>query len=101
VYYMLVPEVGRMVLRKRVVIARGKYLRIEYLSEPLDETDGAAGDDTGAQERIPHADVTIMWDAINRVITSNRFTIFVLNSKRLQLIMVPNDTIKRVSESNC
>ena len=101
IYYMLVPEVGRMMLRKRVVIARGKYLRIEYLPEPLDETDEAAGDDTGVQERIPHADVTIMWDAINRVITSHRFTIFVLNSKRLQLIMVPNDTIKRVSESNC
>lgn len=98
-YYMLVPEIRRVVLRKRVVIARDRYVRLEYLPDPRYDkvAESKDTDDDTSTEHIPPQlpdDETITWDAIVKVVVEPHFTVFLLHSKRRMLIVIPNSAIK-------
>lgn len=98
IYYMLTPQARRVVLRKRVTIATDRYLLLEYLSEPRDETEAADGEH---QTDIPPGeaiftlpeDEIIPWDDIGQVSSTSRFMVFVLRGKPRQLILIPYSSL--------
>ncbi len=96
IYYMLTPQARRVVLRKRVVIARDRYLRLEYLREPRDESveEGEAAPESGQDEFPPPVDETIGWEDIGEICHTPKYLIFVLRDTPRQMIMIPHAAIK-------
>ena len=95
-YYMLTPEARRAILPKQVMIAPGEYIRLHYLpsekpeTEKTDETDGTAIDTFP----VP-ADETIPWTDIRRVKLTSSAIVYILNTKRLQFILIPSSAIPK------
>lgn len=94
IYYMLTPQARRVVLRKRVVIAEGRYIRLEYLPEPREETDDSDADTSDKDDFPLPADETITWDEVSQVTSTPRYIVYVLRGKPRQIILVPHSAIK-------
>ena len=90
IYYMLTPQARRVVLRKRVVIAEGRYIRLEYLPEPREETDDSDADTSDKIDFPLPADETITWDEVAQVSSTPRYVVYVLHGKPRQIILVPH-----------
>lgn len=91
IYYMLTPEARRAVLRKRVDIVPGHYLRLEYLPE-CDTTDDAGTEppasNTDINGTVPLPEV-IEWENILKVKSTSRFMVFFLKGERIRFILIP------------
>lgn len=110
IYYILTPQARRVVLRKRVLVADGRYIRLEYLPEPREEdkeecesqtnmavdvkktTDGEQSTDKVVFP-LP-ADETIPWDEVRELTWTARYMVYVLNCKPRQLILVPHSAFR-------
>lgn len=99
-YYMLTPEARRSVLRKRVVIVPGNYLRLEYLPDDdkssgenaLHEQDLASSGTKNPENRttfVAHVPETIPWEQIVKIKSTSRFRVYCLTGERMQFLLIP------------
>lgn len=89
-YYMLTPEARRAILPKQVVIDEGRSLTLRYLPEEKPEEEK---DDT-PHFKIPDDEV-IDWKDIRKVKYTSTAYVYVLNTPRLQFIIVPYLAVKK------
>ncbi len=99
-YYMLTPEARRAVTRKVLEIDDGKTLRLVYLppEKPVMKTP-LLGVDSDSMESevdivVPAPEV-IKWETIKKVKYSSKFIIYILDTPRLQFILVPYEAMPR------
>lgn len=99
-YYMLTPEARRAVTRKEVEIDEVKCMRLIYLppekpvlKQPLlgVETDP---EDMTVDVVVPDPE-TIAWGQIKKIKYTSRFTVYILDTPRLQFILIPYSAIPR------
>ncbi|MDE6393929.1 MAG: hypothetical protein K2K77_01195 [Duncaniella sp.] len=94
IFYMLAPDERVVVLRKRVVIAEGRYIRLEYLPELREETDDDDAATSGRVDFPQPEDETVMWDEVSQVTSTPRYMVYVLHGKPRQIILIPHSAIK-------
>lgn len=99
-YYMLTPEARRAVTRKEVEIDEGNSLRLIYLppekvalKTPLLGVE-VDPEDMTVDVVVPEPE-TIEWSKIKRVKYGSRFVIYILDTPRLQFILVPYEAMPR------
>ncbi|WP_297059352.1 hypothetical protein [uncultured Duncaniella sp.] len=109
-YYMLTPEARRAVLRKRVEIAEGEYIRLIYLpsENTSDDRDGLHDADPDikadmknhgpeTEEKVPEPE-TISWTEITKVRSTQQYRVYETDGKRMQFILVPWSSFLRDSQ---
>lgn len=77
-YYMLTPEARRAVALKKVEMADGQYIRLDYLIHD-DETDDFKVTDT---ETIP-------WSSIESINKFGKYLVIRLKAERMTILLVP------------
>lgn len=93
-YYMLTPEARRAVTRKEIEIDEGNELRLIYLAPekaPVKQPMlGVEYDSNNIVEEVfvPEPE-TIKWDTIKRVKYTSKFIVYILDTPRLQFILIP------------
>ncbi len=94
-YYMLTPEARRAILPKRITIDPGKSLHLHYISAEDTEDKDENGEDAN-KFPIPEDEI-ISWSGIKRVRYTSRGCVYILDTPRLQFILVPYEAIPRGS----
>lgn len=97
-YYMLTPEARRAVTRKYVEISEGMSIRLVYLppEKPI-YSEPKLGEDAPQEEivvKIPEPE-NISWSDIRKVRYTSRFVVYILDTPRLQFVLVPYSAFKK------
>lgn len=99
-YYMLTPEARRAITRKEIVIDEDNEMKLIYLppeqptlKEPkLGEEYNA--DNIEVKSFVPDPE-TIKWKNIKSVKYTTRFVVYILDTPRLQFILIPYAALPR------
>ncbi len=98
-YYLLTPEARRAILPKRVEIAPGKCITLHY--EPVrdkwnDAEDDEAKDEKEEKENPPVPETErVDWKMVKGVKFASTYCLYILDTPRLQFIMVPYAAMPR------
>lgn len=93
-YYMLTPEARRAIVRKQVIVEPGESLTLHYLPEEKTEETIIEGSEDTPAFPIPE-DETIPWTMIRRVKYTTTACVYILDTRRLQFIIVPYTAIPK------
>lgn len=99
-YYMLTPEARRAVTRKEIVIDEDNEMKLIYLP-PEQSTfkepklgEEYEPDDIEVKTFVPDPE-TIKWKNIKSVKYTTRFVVYILDTPRLQFILIPYAALPR------
>ncbi len=92
-YYMLTPEARRAILRKQVIVDPGVSLTLHYLPDEKPEEREEYVEEPKAFP-VPE-DETISWSNIRKVKYTSTACVYILDTRRLQFIIIPYSAIPK------